>query len=1053
MNVTCPRCRVVLDYAQHRPMFCSQCGQALTPSPGGPTIPFDPSATEAYAQPAADDLMPPETIGGYRLLRPLGQGGMGTVYEAEDTASGRRVALKLIAPEYANSRDALERFRREGRLASTLSHSRCVFVLTADEEVGRPYIVMELMPGRTLEDLVAEQGPLAPEIALAYILDVLDGLQEAHRLGFIHRDVKPSNCFLDAEGRVKVGDFGLAKSLLPSERLTRTGSFLGTVLFAAPEQIKSEPLDPQTDVYAVAATLYYLLTGQPPFASGDAAATLARTVSEPAPPMHRLRPELDPALDAVVLRGLERERTRRWRSLAEFGAALVPFLPASLPFATLGIRFVAYLLDGLILLLAYAILAILLGKMSVETGPSRYEVSLQRPQDQFLPLTLDLVYFVLLEGLWGASLGKRLLGLRVQRASRNARPGLGHILLRTIVFFLLFELGHIAFFVSIVTLKPPGMDLEAWAQNAPISFTLLSMLPLFGSIVAIALLLAPMRTRNGYRGLHEWLSDTRTVRLPQTHRRRVLAGRPREWPLFQQDNMPITLGPFAIRGAIRWDENAKVLLGQDRGLGRSVWICLRPATDAPLSAARRDISRHTRPRWLACGRHGDWQWDAFLTFNGGSLPRPSRKLEESWPRALPLLEQLTDELATASAEGTLPDTLSADQVWIGPEGQVQLLDIPLNTPDSHEASGPQPALVLLAKVAALVLEGQPRAAGDTGPVRVPLPLRARAIIDRLVGADNPYRDVAEFHMDLKALANEPAEIVAHRRAVHLTVLAAFLFLGMGCCMVPSGWFNHFSSFGFLLSKVHMKEHQLNDLEYGALLDFAEQAVSPEPLVHFQAVVQLEADYELRDRLRQSLDRDREQLTARLEASGWISRNFLQQFEKRASEKSQNMELERRSEYPEWFESGHFRNQAQELVDGPSADPADQPLATFWFWSMVIWPGLWVVWAFLARGGLSYRLAGIALLRADGRPASRLQCAWRTLLVWAPLTGLLVLSFWLQERYWSLWQPESSPRWLYSLASAVWYAALLLLAGYVLLALWRPARALHDRLSGVYLVPR
>jgi hypothetical protein len=125
----------------------------------------------------------------------------------------------------------------------------------------------------------------------------------------------------------------------------------------------------------------------------------------------------------------------------------------------------------------------------------------------------------------------------------------------------------------------------------------------------------------------------------------------------------------------------------------------------------------------------------------------------------------------------------------------------------------------------------------------------------------------------------------------------------------------------------------------------------------------------------------------------------------------------------------------------------------WLAAIVIWPALWVVWAFLARGGISYRLAGIALLRGDGRPATRLQCAWRAFLVWAPLTGLLVLSFWLEERYWSLWQPDSSPRWLFSLASAVWHAALLLLAGYVLLALWRPVRTLHDRLSGVYLVPR
>jgi serine/threonine protein kinase len=115
---------------------------------------------------------------------------MGTVYEAEDAASGHRVALKLITPDFATP-EAIERFRQEGRLASIVVHPRCVFVLAADEEAGQPYIVMELMPGQTLEDLVQQKGPLPPAEAVVKILDVVDGLREVHRLGLIHRDVKP----------------------------------------------------------------------------------------------------------------------------------------------------------------------------------------------------------------------------------------------------------------------------------------------------------------------------------------------------------------------------------------------------------------------------------------------------------------------------------------------------------------------------------------------------------------------------------------------------------------------------------------------------------------------------------------------------------------------------------------------------------------------------------------------------------------------------------------------------------------------------------------------
>src|SRR5207244_7901727 len=132
---------------------------------------------------------------------------------------------------------------------SMVAHPRCVFVLHVDEAAGRPYIVMELMSGDTLQDLVKREGPLLPAQAVAKILDVIDGLQAAHRLEVIHRDVKPSNCFLEVDGRVKVGDFGLAKSLVRDAHLTKTGAFVGTPHFASPEQVRGRITDHQTDVY------------------------------------------------------------------------------------------------------------------------------------------------------------------------------------------------------------------------------------------------------------------------------------------------------------------------------------------------------------------------------------------------------------------------------------------------------------------------------------------------------------------------------------------------------------------------------------------------------------------------------------------------------------------------------------------------------------------------------------------------------------------------------------------------------------------------------------
>src|SRR5207244_797146 len=135
--------------------------------------------------------------------------------------------------------------------------------------------------GSTLKDLVTDQGPLSPTHAVRLILDVIEGLEEAHLRGILHRDVKPANCFLQADGRVKIGDFGLSKSLIRDAHLTRTGTFLGTPLFASPEQVRGGQLGPTTDVYSVSATLYYLLVGRAPFEGGDAASTLARIVSDP----------------------------------------------------------------------------------------------------------------------------------------------------------------------------------------------------------------------------------------------------------------------------------------------------------------------------------------------------------------------------------------------------------------------------------------------------------------------------------------------------------------------------------------------------------------------------------------------------------------------------------------------------------------------------------------------------------------------------------------------------------------------------------------------------
>src|SRR6185503_19379064 len=202
-----------------------------------------------------------QTWGPYHIGRLLGRGGMGEVYEAESLETGRRLALKLLRSRLEKADDGA-RFLREGQLAASISHPHTVYIFGSEEIEGLPVISMELLPGGTLKERVAANGPMPPEEALAAVMDIIGGLDAAQAAGVLHRDIKPSNCFIDGDGAVKVGDFGLSISTLARDvhQELETGAFQGTPQFAPPEQLRGEPLDIRADIYAVGATLYYLLT-------------------------------------------------------------------------------------------------------------------------------------------------------------------------------------------------------------------------------------------------------------------------------------------------------------------------------------------------------------------------------------------------------------------------------------------------------------------------------------------------------------------------------------------------------------------------------------------------------------------------------------------------------------------------------------------------------------------------------------------------------------------------------------------------------------------------
>jgi uncharacterized RDD family membrane protein YckC len=984
----------------------------------------------------------PEEVGGYRLLRRLGGGGMGSVYEAEDVRSGRHVALKLVLPEYAESPETVERFRQEGRLASTISHPRCVFVLAADEDAGRPYIVMELMPGKTLEDLVREKGPLPPDEAISRILDVIDGLREAHRLGLVHRDVKPSNCFLERDSRVKVGDFGLARSLASDSRLTRTGTFLGTPLFAAPEQIKLEAVDAQADVYSVAATLYFLLCGRAPFESGDALATLARIVSDDPPPLRGVRPELSAALERVVMRGLQRERSRRWRDLDEFRAALLVFVPQRTALGGLGFRAVAYLVDSLVLKIVQVPLAFVLFRLVVGDDFSLVLDLRFLSGVSLLAGVVSVLYFTLGEGLWGSTLGKQVFRLRVWAKGSDV-PGLPRALLRAGIFSALMHLQSLPALVGI--LLGWEVSLGSFAPASVVQANIMNVLKIGMILIVYLLLLSTARSRNGYRCLHDVLSGTRVVRLPEPEKRRFLAPGG-ELAIHPVESVPDRLGAYTVRGALRWGKDGGVLLAEDTSLGRRVLLWLRSLSEGPLSPARREVARAGRLRWLAGGTDGAWHWDAFLLPPAGPLkgliaaagPLP-------WSDVRVLLEQLTDELVAGNEDGTLPSELSLTRVWAQSNGHVVLLDMaPEVEADrvSQDVRGQEKMLALLDEVATAALEGRSRQPGDSaGPARAVVPLHARRLLEGLTGPNHVFQTVSQVQAELAATNERPTEVSRPRRAFHL--LVQWCFLAFGLAFLPVG--------GCTSAMIQVVETNVNstdqyareEMEQGTWREFAIAALNPSPTTRLRGLVQLDADLRLLGKLEDHQRRKAARHEARLRGLSPPARVY---FRTVGRVVKANQAQQRR---PDWFTV--FFRIAAEMNLRPPDDPSRGLLVFAAGWT-AFWPALWTLWALLWRGGLSLRIAGLALVWADGQQAGRFRCAARALLVWLPVVGLLLAGVAADLWYWQL--DEGRPlRWLLGLLWYAWWAGLALLFVYPLLALWHPSRGPHDRLAGTWVVPR
>jgi hypothetical protein len=703
------------------------------------------------------------------------------VYEAEEIQSGRRVALKVLkqSPDSPASR---QRFLREGRLAASVNHPNSIYVFGTEEINGRQVIAMELAAGGTLQDHVKRRGPLPITEAVDTILQVVAGLEAAAAVGVLHRDLKPSNCFVESDGTVKIGDFGLSIAQAAAEEtdLTMTGSFLGTPAFSSPEQLRGDRLTIQSDIYAVGVTFYYLLTGRTPFASHNLVRQLALMLERPAETPAKWRPEIPKPLCNIVLRCLEKEPAGRFANYHELRQSLLPYsstVPSSAPLPYTGtptaasllrLRFLAGFLDfGLL-----CAVSILFRIGATAVSPDfwkHYTAPREYPGFHTILVIaftlLSLVYFGVAEGLWGASVGKLTCRLRVVNFPQGS-PG---------VLRSCWRVGILCFFGL-------PISLSVWFQlrQAPASDSKWQLIESL-ELIVFMFPFVTARRRNGLAAIHDLLTSTRVVHRSVTYREQkqthdlwapsqadhtFVSSRP-DLQIREEKQVPSLspdkIGPYEVMKLLEKNETNELLLAYDARLQRKVWIRRFVSIGAPQKPPRFGVSGQGGLRWLTRKRSDDECWDAYEALTG----KPLLDLigaRQPWSTLRSWLLDLAEELSAYLTQSTMPLVLALDRVWITDDGRAKLLDFPAPGvaagQDSHPHASTDQALGsseqrdpahFLARVAVVALGGRAvQSNNNLAPLSAPIPKHARKLLMALEAGLAPHllEERLKFLLDL-----------------------------------------------------------------------------------------------------------------------------------------------------------------------------------------------------------------------------------------------------------------------------------------------------------------
>ncbi len=739
----------------------------------------------------------PRDFGDYRLLRLLGSGGMGKVFEAEHRPTGRRVALKRLALRL-DSPEMRRRFLREGRLAASVNHPHSLYVFGSEDIDGTPVITMEIAAGGTLKDELDQRGPLPVRQAVDAMLDVIAGLQAAGEVGVLHRDIKPSNCFVMPDGSVKIGDYGLSISSLRREdtHLTASGRIMGTPAYASPEQLRGDELDLRADIYSVGATLYTLLTGRAPFDGRNAVQVVANAVKMSPKKPSELRAELPAGLESIVCRCLEKEPGSRFTDYRSLSEALLPFSSRESESVPLDDRSAAGWIDFLIAcFVPYIAMRLWVGGTELHFG-WQMERTLYSARFYLAFLAFAMLYFTVVEGFFGGGLGKKHKGLLVIRAADGGRPGPLRAWIRIAVPLLSTEAVRVPLVFTFISATRVE-ELTFWQIMSYIGLAIVCPW--------VPILLDWIFRRAGSQAtLWDRLSGTRVVARPKAESRpAVVPVAVPEALHFQAEDSradSARLGPYEIQGEIvpgQW------LQGVDPVLDRPVWLLRRPG--AGPSASRRAASRPGRPRWLQ--KTQDRQgvaWDAFEGCPGVPFRLRAAEGPIPWVELRHWLHDLASELwASEQADGQIdPEAsasqLSLDHIWLTTSGRALLLDLPWPSGTSETAAH-RPAECFEAGE----LAGQQQLLAAVGECveTTSLPLHARPVLSNL--SEGRFEKLSFLAGTLRGLMDRPAELGRPSRAGALFLLPVYNFLmtlvgSWETATELEGLSRHFGSITFLV---------------------------------------------------------------------------------------------------------------------------------------------------------------------------------------------------------------------------------------------------------------